>query len=398
VDHYVTYPGAGVDATANIQAALNNTTYDRVILSYQASGWTSQPLFMNAADQELWIAGSGSNSNKLLAKPGAFTSTTDTLIRVQASGCTINGYNNGTSTANGIALLQMRRADYSAAPYASSEWRHCIRSDQNNLTIKGVNVKDSGGDGIYINGGTTILVDDVVCDANNRNGMSVIKADSLTISDSTFKNSNYLSPRAGLDFEPNLTSDAITNTTVNNCTFTGNGYRQVLVVLNHLTAGGTIGIYLYNSTMDGGWTGIQMQGLKPTGPTGTVYFQDSIVSDSTREGVLIQDWAPGKATAIFNRISVNNSGNSGSTYIPVKFQDGNATDTVGNIHFQNYCRIDDHLSSHPYVIGGTSAYGFENITVTEPIDVKRHYSAGFKPVISFTAPIAPVSSTMIAWP
>jgi hypothetical protein len=398
VDHYVTYPGAGVDATANIQAALNNTTYDRVILSYQASGWTTQPLFMNAADQELWIAGSGSNSNKLLAKTGAFIGTTDCLIKVQASGCTINGYNNGTNTANGIALLQMNRAAYAASPYTASDQRHGIRSDQDNLAIKGVNIKDTGGDGIYISGGTTLLVDDVTCDASYRSGMTVVKAASLAISDSTFKNSIYQSPQAGIAFQPNTGTDAITSTTVTNCTITGNATRQVLVNLANSTSGGTVGIYVYTTTMSGGLTGIWMQGMKSTGPTGTVYFQDSDVTTSTREGIRVQDWASAKASAVFNRVDINNCGTSGSSYVPFLIQDSGATSKIGNIHFQNYCRIDDHVSGHPYIIGGTSSYGFEDITGTEAVDVKRHYSHGLKPIISFAAPISPIHTNLLAWP
>jgi hypothetical protein len=388
----VSYPGAGIDSTAAIQQALNDSKYTRVILEYQPDGWITEPLFMNAPSQELWLAGNGQKSNRLIAKAGGFVGSNDCMIRVQAPGCKINGYNNGVDATAGRAIIEMRKADYVKAPYNKGEWRHGIHSSQSNLTIQGVEVRNAGGDGIYINGGYSVQVKDVVCDAAHRNGMSIIKVNGLTINDSVFKNTKGTSPEAGIDFEPNFGTEEIVNVKVNRCTFADNNIRQVLVTIHQLNDGGVLGINFSGCTMTGGQYGVWVAGCHPTGPMGNVFFENSTIANSSKNAIFVQKWATDRAKVTFHKGTITNCGTGESRFAPVEIQDGGVQHPVGEVHFKDAWRIDDYLQSHPYIIGGSAkAYGFKNITSAAPIVVQRHYDARETPPVNFTSDVPHVN-------
>jgi hypothetical protein len=369
---------SGTDHTAAIQAALNNSAYSRVILDYYSSGWTSGPLFMNTPNQELWIAGSGSNPGKLTAKRGYpnFSNTSDSLIKVMDPGCTINGYANGVDKTNGIATLKMWKADYvSANGYTPGEHRMIVRTEFDDTTIKGAILYASGGDGIYINGGSGSIVKDVVADSANRNGISVIKADNLRILDSTFKSTSGATtgagagPWAGIDFEPNLVTDSLTDIQVHNCIFSGNVGDNILIDIGNLVGtgvGSTCDIWFYNCTVDNNdANGIQIKNLRPGGPTlGRIYFQDTTISNSESAGIKIREWAPDQTRITFNRFDMSHCADN-STMTPIYFEDGSGgTTSIGDILFQNGCYVDDYYNGHPSIVRGqaTGATAWKDIT------------------------------------
>lgn len=92
----------------------------------------------------------------------------------------------------------------------SGEGGHLIALyNSTNVTIKGVTCKDAWGDGIYI-GATdrgkecqNITIDGVTMDNARRNGLAIVAAKKVVISNSTFKNTKGTKPEAGLDVEPN---------------------------------------------------------------------------------------------------------------------------------------------------------------------------------------------------
>src|ERR1700743_3290177 len=56
-DYHVVWSSIADSNTARINRALKQP-YSRVILDYNASGWTCDTIFMHVANQTLWIAGS----------------------------------------------------------------------------------------------------------------------------------------------------------------------------------------------------------------------------------------------------------------------------------------------------------------------------------------------------
>jgi hypothetical protein len=391
-------PASPNDHTARIQAALNNASYSRIILPYRSAGWITRPLFMNVANQELWIAGSGSTPGKLNAKFGypAYSGTGDAMIKVQATGCKINGYANGLNKTNGIATMEMYKSSYIPANgYALSESRITLRSSYNNTTIQGLILKNSGGDGIYINGGSGSIIKDVTSDGSNRNGISIIKADSLTISDSTFKNTSGATtgagngPWAGIDFEPNLATDNLTNIQLNNCVFSYNAGDNIMFSLENLGGtgvGSTLSVSFYNCTSDhAGSRGILLSGMRSDGPTlGSVYFQDSTISHAYSAGIMIRQWMADHTKAIFNDFEMTHCADTRTTS-PIYFEDssGSTGDILGDFYFQNNCYVDDYGSSHANIVRGTAHNGTNWKDIQGVIKYRRNYT---------------VSTPVIAWP
>ena len=125
--------------------------------------------------------------------------------------------------------------------YTSGEQRHTFSIiNSSNITIKGLTLRDSGGDGIYIsrfNDGEfceNILIEDIISTNNKRQGMSVISVDGLTVKNSSFTNTIGKLPGAGVDFEPESNIDRLANITFENCTFKGNYGPGILFALSKM--------------------------------------------------------------------------------------------------------------------------------------------------------------------
>ena len=62
-----------------------------------------------------------------------------------------------------------------------------------NVNVSGLTLKDSGGDGIYVDGGRerraseNVVLRDIVCDNHYRQGISVISAENLKVENCTFQ-------------------------------------------------------------------------------------------------------------------------------------------------------------------------------------------------------------------
>lgn len=112
----------------------------------------------------------------------------------------------------------------------TGEWGHGISVDYaSNVTLSNLYVSKCFGDGVYV-GNTSleaghnenVTVNNVVCDSNRRNGMSVTDGTGIIISKSKFLNTNGTSPQAGLDIEPN-NANALIDIIVENVECLDNG-------------------------------------------------------------------------------------------------------------------------------------------------------------------------------
>src|SRR5699024_3468789 len=81
----------------------------------------------------------------ILAKKGSFKGRSDSLFTANyVKNLTIKGKN---------ATFRMRKKDYQKKPYKPAEWRNTLNiRGCNNITIEGLTLEKSGGDGIYITG------------------------------------------------------------------------------------------------------------------------------------------------------------------------------------------------------------------------------------------------------
>ena len=123
----------------------------------------------------------------------------------------------------------------------TSEWGMGISIDESSsVTIDGVYITRCTGDGIYVSGGIeravgiydhasrNVAIRNVTCDANRRQGLSIIHVDGLTVRDCSFINTGtveFTKPGAGIDVEPNVSNErnmSVRNLVVDNCKITGN--------------------------------------------------------------------------------------------------------------------------------------------------------------------------------
>ena len=99
-----------------------------------------------------------------------------------------------------------------------------------NIAIKNVSISNFWGDGININylgkiektSPKNIIIDNVFCDNNRRQGMSIESGDNISVLNSIFSGTKGTNPQAGIDIEPSNADAKIKNVKLFNCVFRGN--------------------------------------------------------------------------------------------------------------------------------------------------------------------------------
>ena len=130
------------DATAALQAAIKSKA-SRVVVPHLGKPWVVRPIKLRS-DLELVFE----KGVVLEAKRGEFKDQNSSLL----AGANVK---NVTIVGNS-ATLRMWKADYQKPPYAKSEWRHALSfHGSENVTLTGLTVQDSGGDGVYLGTGAS---------------------------------------------------------------------------------------------------------------------------------------------------------------------------------------------------------------------------------------------------
>ena len=204
-----------VDSTEILQKALDSGAR-KIVIDKQASPWITRPLFGRSDCEIVFERGT-----EVVAKKGAFLGKGDSLLTLKcARNVKISGYG---------AILRMHRADYAAAPYAKAEWRMSLNLlSCRNVVIEGLTLLESGGDGVYVgvagkNGPCQdIVLRDLICDRQYRQGISVISARNLLIERCILRDTGGTPPAAGIDFEPNHATEELTGIVMRDCTISNN--------------------------------------------------------------------------------------------------------------------------------------------------------------------------------
>ena len=236
------------DSTAQLQAALDCNApviiVDCPVIDGKAYPWIVRPLTVKG-NREIVFA----QNAELLAKQGEFLKKNDCLVSVVAQeNVTLRAEKAGTAT------FRMRKTDYHKEPYLKAEWRHTLNiKSSTNIVVDGLNLVDSGGDGIYLGKsipGVTnknVTIRSVVCDGNNRQGISVITAENLLIENTILRNTWGTAPQAGIDFEPNQDDEKLANCVMRNCVCENNAGAGIDMYLPNLKRkSGDISIVLDN--------------------------------------------------------------------------------------------------------------------------------------------------------
>lgn len=275
---------AGEDSTTSIQAAIDCTLAHTVVVKNMSGGpWIvapqHEPTHLNAtALGTVRTAINFSTSNQLiifepgvtvLAKRWAFHGMNDNLAYM---GSKFGPVRNVTIVGEG-AVFKMWKHDYqcTACPpspslpcdpcpacdpksklynvticYAKSEQRHGLNIWCGvDITVKGLTIDNSGGDGIMTGGlesGTAatrtrrVHIKEVTSSNNHRQGISVISAVGLLVEDSTFRDTNGTAPEAGVDIEADNTHSILVDIVFRRCRFADNngcGVQMNIDALSH---------------------------------------------------------------------------------------------------------------------------------------------------------------------
>lgn len=214
---------SATDATAALQAAIN--TGQNVYVPNMGTDWNVTPITLTRDNQEIFFE----PGTVVAAKRGAFMGDEFLFSASNRQNVTLNGYG---------ATFKMRKADYTQPPYPQSEYRHAIAlGGVENFEIRGLTIKDSGGDGIYVGSGIelyseNVTIRDVVLQNNYRQGISVIGVKGLLIENVAILDTRGTNPQAGIDFEPNYPQQPLENIVVRNSIIGSNGTHGILFATN----------------------------------------------------------------------------------------------------------------------------------------------------------------------
>lgn len=302
------------DATGSLQAALDSGAATVVV-----------PFMGETRPWILWANGTTSpnkgavqlRSNQqvilesgveLQAKRGAFFGTGDCLLQANlVENLTIIGYG---------ATLRMWRADYSRRPYPKGEWRMGLSlRGVRNVGVFGLTIRETGGDGIYLDSSEQakgvpptryncedVVIHDVLSIANYRQGLSVIGAVNLSVTNSVFADTAGTPPAAGVDLEPDDPQQKISGVFFRNCTFrnnTGAGVDMFFLAFKNYS--GTVGASFTDCVVDGaGSSGYRIAGVLPNGPRGIIAVDGGSVRHTAGPGLALEAKS---ATRLLSRFS-----------------------------------------------------------------------------------------------
>ncbi len=153
----------------------------------------------------------------------------------------------------------------------TGEWGHgVVLEGSSNTVIDGVTIDEHWGDGIYITDDgnpahptTFASIHHVLVRHNRRNNLSAIDWDGGQISDSTFREAGGTAPGAGMDFEPNVATQAVSAIIVTGNWFyanQGNGFETIpihgpvknSIVTSNISAGNGGAGFLFTGALN--WT------------------------------------------------------------------------------------------------------------------------------------------------
>ena len=359
------------DSTEALQAAIDSGAA-RVVVPFMGVPWIVRPITLRS-NQEITFA----PGVLVLAKEGAFKGKGDSLFTAtDEANITLRGYG---------AVLRMRKKDYQSDAYEKAEWRMALAlRGCKEIRVEGLRLESSGGDGIYL--GATgnlpycedVVIRDVVCDDNHRQGLSVIGAVNLLVENCAFSNTSGTGPAAGIDLEPNHAAEKLVNCVIRNCVMENNEGHGILVYLKNLSRETEpVSVLFENCLCRGGKSaGMVVGAVKDDGPQGMVEFRNCTAEDTGKEGAKIYDKSADNVHVRFANCNWSNAwaGESkpeeGHAPVFINLRRPELTQSHGGVEFVD-CTVHDGrdravvlVKSKDPAIGGRDLFGV--ITVHSP--------------------------------
>lgn len=342
------------DATDGLQAAIDSGAR-RLIVPNMRADWIVRPIRL-ASNQEIIFE----RGTVVSAKRGEYRGKGDSLFTAQdVENLTIRGYG---------ATFRMWKQDYITGlvleqfdwhrwygQYPKAEWRMTLSiRGSTNVNVSGLTLKDSGGDGIYVDGGKelryseNVYLRDITCENHYRQGISVISAENLIVENCTFSNTWGTPPSSGVDIEPDLAEQRIKNVRFSGCQFIDNAGDGIEVFLAHTTRE-TEDVTIcfencYISSRHG--SGIRVSKIGDNGPSGHIAFKNCAVESTVGYGIKVQEKSLNGARVEFKNCRIINAAtdrqfNDGWVPILLSLPKLDLVQTMGGIDFIE-CYVQDN--------------------------------------------------------
>ena len=341
------------ESTKALQAAIDSGA-DKVVVEDLGKPWIVDKIKL-ASNQEVFFE----RGCVVLAKRGAFKGKGDCLFTATLKqNVALIGYG---------ATFRMWKADYHTDAYTEAQSRMClaIRSCTN-VKVYGLTLAQSGGDGIYLGvskrdvTNTNVHIKDVVCDGNNRQGISVISAEDLLIENTVLKNTSGTPPMAGIDFEPWASSQKIVNCVMRNCVAENNhGAAYVFYLTRMDGTSEPVSARIENCVSRGKHTVSAAVTTSNGGPKGTVQglieFVDCGFKDTGTAGVTVSDVPVNGCRVRFENRVIGDASTEPKRESPIVFEarKGWCTDDIGGVEFAN-CALVERLDRPLMVFQGST--------------------------------------------
>jgi Ca2+-binding RTX toxin-like protein len=369
------------DATAALQAAIDSGA-DKIIVRNQGTPWLISNTIQLRSNQEIRF-----ESNVVVkAKSGSFLTNTIPLFQAL-------GINNIKLIGEGVganqATLAMNKNEFSVT---NNSYGHIIGiRGTDNYTISGLTLTGAGGDGIIVdsysygqpiptpnrlNYSANGLIDNVTAINNRRNGLSIISAQNLLVTNSKFINTSGENPANGIDVEPDFSYNRLSNIIIKNVDLSDNQGHGLGLIISALDNNSTpISINIDGATIDrNGATGIKIGAYEAPN------YPNSNNPNSTPNGAInISN------VTIAGTKGITSFYNDPNAAISIEAISGDLTDPNNvKINFSNVAISDTgfnaanpQLSAEPIFIrgfGGTNNrnkignVSFDNVTVADNFD------------------------------
>jgi len=365
----------GTDSTRAIQSAINSGA-GKVIIPYMGKEWVVRPIKL-ASNQEIVFE----PGVVVIAKKGAFQDKYDRMFLARdLSNITLRGYG---------AVLRMRKADYVNSSYTISEYRHIFHfMGCNNITILGLRLENSGGDGICLGASwkatqapcKNVLIKDCISDGNYRQGISVISVDKLLIENCVLKNTRGTAPQSGIDIEPNNSRDMLVNVVISNCISEDNAGAGFITSISGLSARSRdVSILFVNCQVRNCATsGLLALCFDEDGPKGLIEFKNCICENTGYSGAFAY-WK--LVSPIRLRFSDckwwNVARDKGTTPIRLDLKRKDDVSQTGGVEFTN-CYVYDERN-RPFLRIPNAKVGEGTYNIKGDINIYNPYGARIDP-------------------
>ena len=254
----------------------------------------------------------------------------------------------------------------------SGEWGHCVSISNNseNIFIHDILLTKAWGDGIYVNGAKHVRTQNVICDANRRQGMSIISVSDLHSLNDSFINTSGTLPQDGIDIEPNTSTDVLENILIENPYTYNNGGSGIQAFISR-THDKPISITIVNHKDEESLEGFSV--ALGTGNSGRILNQNCYYNKNGQRGIASNGYFGGNCQLIIDNPTILNCNQNEETAfnfsIPIVFYNTlieNPEEPISNITIKDFY-LDNPKQTNSCCIGVNQAdVDYDNINIINP--------------------------------